>query len=174
MLAHVETKPRSSPRQEAVSASTWNQPSLPGDQMEPRAQRPSHSSWVCPWCPAQKLSAPCLPGEWKLLASAMFFWSLSPQCERSLGWKHTGQVYPTQQGFSPLSHIPLGAHRTAAASSPQHDTCPQRWRASSPTAQLTWSRNPLQSSLQAGDSVQNPQKFPLLPPLPTTPAKPSA
>lgn len=150
-------------------------PPCPGIRWSPEHRGPlTHSPWVCPWCPAQKLSAPWLPGEWKLLASAMFFWSLSPQCERSLGWKQTGQVYPTQQGVSPLSHIPLGAHRTAAASSPQHDTCPQRRRASSPTAQLTWSRNPLQSFLQAGDSVQNPQKFPLLPPLSTTPAKPSA
>lgn len=63
----------------------------------------------------------------KLLASGMFFWSLSPQGERSLGWKRTGQVYPTQQGVSrPELHSTRGLHGTAVAASPQHDTCPPR------------------------------------------------
>lgn len=128
--------------------------------------------WVCPQCPAQKLSAPWLPGEWEL-ASGMFFWSLSPQGERSLGWKPTGQVYPTQQGVRQPEAHSTRSHRTAGASSPQHDTCPGRMEVFLPhcTAdikQKSHCRAPFRL-----ETAQSPQKYSLLPLLSTVAAKTS-
>lgn len=144
--AHVGTKPRSPPSRKWCLLAQGTSPPFPGIRWSLQTKGPlTVHGFALDVQPRNSLFPGSLENG-KLLASAMFFWSLSPGGERSLGWKQTSQVYPAQRGVSALSHIPLGEPTTAAASPSQHDTCPEGWTISGPTAQQTQSRNPLQAS----------------------------
>lgn len=138
MLACTETKPRYSSWQEAVSSTTWNQHSISWDQMESSAQRFSHSSSVCPWHPAQKLSAPRVPGEWEIIG----FWDVFLVTESSR-WKvcwiegNRPSLSNPARRQAALSHIPLGPTEQLGLLPLSMLPALQGWRSSCPTAQLT-------------------------------------
>ena len=171
--AHVGTKPWSPPSRKWCLL-TGNRPSLSRDQMEPSAQRPSHSSLVCPWCPAQKLSVPWFPGEWEIFGFCNVF--LVPKPWR---WKVSWM-----EANKPSLPSPLRRQRPEPCSlRGAHNSCgfsfsawylPRRMDLFRPHRAADTKQKSALSFLHAGDSAQNPQKFPLLPPLSTTTAEPSA
>lgn len=159
MLACVKTKPRSFSWQEAMSSSTWNSTAFPGIRWSPQHRGPLIVHGFVPSVQPRNCLLPGSLENEKLLASGMFFWSLSPQGERSLGWKTRGQVYPTQQGV----RQPWGTFHQVPQNS--WGFFSSAWYLPSKNGGLpaplhSWHKAEisLQSSLQAGDYA-DPQKY---------------
>lgn len=171
MLARMKTKPRSFSWQEAVSSSTWNQCCISWDQMEPSAQRSSHG-----FVPSVQPRNCLLPGSLEnenywLLECFSGHWALKVKGLLD-GNQQAKFTQPSKASGSPEAHS-TRSHRTAGASSPQHDTCPQRMEVFLPhcTAdikQKSHCRAPFRL-----ETAQSPQKYSLLPLLSTVAAKTS-
>lgn len=159
MLAPKRTKPRSSFWQEAVASSTWNQDSISRDQLEPSAQRPSHSSSVCPWRPAQKLSVPWIPGE------ITGFWGVflvTGPSRWKVCWMQVNRpsLSNPARRWAALSHIPSGPRNSWVF-------FPSAWYLPSddgglPAPLRSWRKAeiPLRAPLSL-DTAQSLQTFPL-------------
>ena len=116
VLAHVGTKPRSPPSRKWSLLAQGTGPPFPGIRwsLQPRGPLTVHG-----FAPDVQPRNSLFPGSLengKLLASAMFFWSLSPGGERSLGWKQTSQVYPARRRQRPEPYSVRGAHNSCGFS----------------------------------------------------------